>query len=67
MYKKVYMSLTDTIYNRRTNLLLSKCKDITSKDQLHKRERFFIENNTCVNNVGLLNELGKTKYQKVYF
>ena len=51
-------------------VLLEQCKDITSKDQLHKRERFFIENNTCVNivkNVGLLNELGKTEYQKVYY
>jgi hypothetical protein len=30
-------------------VLLEECKDITSKDQLHKRERFYIENNVCVN------------------
>ena len=30
-------------------VLLEECKDITTKDQLHKRERFYIENNICVN------------------
>ena len=30
-------------------ILLEECKDITTKDQLHKRERFYIENNICVN------------------
>ena len=50
-------------------VLLEECKDITTKDQLHKRERFYIENNDCVNivrNVGLQNELGKVEYQKKY-
>lgn len=32
-------------------ILLEECKDITCKDQLHARERFYIENNTCINNV----------------
>ena len=30
-------------------VLLEECKDITTKDQLHKRERFYIEHNICVN------------------
>ena len=50
-------------------VLLEECKDITTKDQLYKRERHYIENNDCVNivrNVGLQNELGKVEYQKKY-
>ena len=30
-------------------ILLEKCIDIKSKDELHARERYFIENNDCVN------------------
>jgi hypothetical protein len=31
--------------------LLEKCKCITSKDELHARERYYIENNECLNKV----------------
>ena len=30
-------------------ILLEKCENIKSKDELHARERYFIENNVCVN------------------
>ena len=32
-------------------ILLEKCNNITSKYELHARERFYIENNNCVNKI----------------
>jgi hypothetical protein len=32
-------------------ILVEKCNNITSKDELHARERYFIENNNCVNKI----------------
>ena len=45
------MSLIDTIYNRRTNLLLSKCKDITSNINLVRKY-----NNIDIKNINRLNK-----------
>ena len=48
-------------------VLLEECKDITTKDQLHKRERFYIENNICVNkNMPLRTAKEYYEYQKEY-
>ena len=68
--KQTFMTSYEILKNNNYEIiLLEECKDITSKDQLHKRERHYIENNDCVNivrNVGLLNEFGKVEYQKIY-
>ena len=48
-------------------VLLEECKDITTKDQLHKRERFYIENNICVNkHMPLRTDKEYYEYQKEY-
>jgi hypothetical protein len=52
MFKKIYMSLIDTIYNRRTNLLLSKCKDITSNSNLVRK----YDQNLNIHNINRLNK-----------
>ena len=49
-------------------VLLEECKIITNKDELHARERHYIDNFECVNKYrpGVYNELGKEQYKKQY-
>lgn len=47
-------------------VLLENCNNITSKDELHTRERYYIDSLECVNKCrpGVFNELGKEQYKK---
>ena len=47
-------------------VLLENCNNITSKDELHNRERYYIDSLECVNKCrpGVFNELGKEQYKK---
>lgn len=50
-------------------ILLEECKNITNKEQLHARERYYIDSLVCVNKhrPGLYNELGEKEYKKEYY
>ena len=47
-------------------ILLEECQNITNKDQLHARERFYIDSLECVNKYrpGVYKELGQKEYMK---
>ena len=61
-YKYHFVSSFDVLKNDNYEIvLLEECKDITTKDQLHKRERFYIEHNICVN------KLIPTRTDKEYY
>jgi flavodoxin len=67
--KTRYISSIEVLKNDNYEIILIESCPFETKDQLHARERFYIENNDCVNkvkNVGLIKELGSFEYNKQY-
>ena len=65
--KNNFISSFEVLKNENYEIILIENCPCETKDQLHARERFHIENNDCVNmikNVGLINELGNVEYKK---
>ena len=65
--KHNFISSFEVLKNENYEIILIENCPCETKDQLHARERFHIENNDCVNmikNVGLINELGNVEYKK---
>ena len=65
--KHNFISSFEVLKNENYEIILIENCPCETKDQLHARERFHIENNDCVNmikNVGLMNALGYVEYKK---
>ena len=60
--KKIFITSFDILKNNNYEIILVENYPCNSKDELHSRERFYIENNECVNKV-VPNRTFKEYYQ----